>query len=773
MNGCSAVTGCIGTVAGADCVPVRRVALLISELRPGGAERVLVYLAGELARMGLQVKVICLQRRGELASELDSTGVEVLALGSLRGYDPSAVLRLRQALAAFNPDVINVHDRSSLLYVYLATRLGWKRPVVFTAHGLLVRDERPGRRDRLAGRCISAFTAVSEPAGREYCCLLGWTGHVDVIDNGVPPVRRSHSLGRELRSSLGLQNDIFVFLAVGNVKPEKGFEDLIEAAGILHRGSPEQPFRVLIAGADVDRGYWKFLERKIAQGGLEGIVRLLGFRNDAQALYSAADAFVLSSRKESLPMVLLEAMSAGLPVVATRVGAVATVIENGIHGLLAKPACPDQMAGAMLDVLSHTHQTEAMGAAAARHVGSNYGVTRMTQEYLKAFRSAAAGIPGLRLAGNPCGPAVLHLGPQRPLAGGMAAVVDNLFASELARDFQLIGLNTGKTTREGRTLAEGIWSQWLLLRRLVRVIRKQGVQVCHIHTCEYLSFWRDCAHALLARWFGCKLVWHVHGARFDQWAQHLGPIRKRLVRAAFEMADAVIVLSHQWHAKLSPFAPGARWEVVENGIPMPPFATPMAPGRRRFLFLGDWTSRKGVWELVAATTQAVRERGFAGQVRLAGFEKEPGQRRMLDELLAGSGCARQVEVLGLVTGAAKAKELRECHCLVLPSYGEGLPLAILEAMGYGRAIIATSVGAIPELISDGVEGYLIAPGDVSALAERMVRIAEESGLAEHMGEAARQRVETRYALGRMAQEVGQLYKSVLSSSVPAFGKDRT
>ena len=141
--------------------------------------------------------------------------------------------------------------------------------------------------------------------------------------------------------------------------------------------------------------------------------------------------------------------------------------------------------------------------------------------------------------------------------------------------------------------------------------------------------------------------------------------------------------------------------------------------------------------------------------------KEPGQREKLYRIIAASGCDSQIEVLGLVSGKEKDKALETAHCLVLPSYGEGLPVAILEAMGHGRAIIATRVGAIPELITDGREGFLIQPGDVEALAERMALLSADGELVRRMGLAARRRVEQEYRLEVMARKVLEIYVEVL------------
>ncbi len=141
---------------------IRRLALVLSELRPGGMERVVVHLASSLRRRGIEPLVVCLQHKGPFARELEAQGITVVALNSVRGYDLCAVADLARAFRRFRPELINVHDRSSLPYAVLANLWGAGRPVVFTAHGLMFDERSRGRLGiRIAARVISALTAVS------------------------------------------------------------------------------------------------------------------------------------------------------------------------------------------------------------------------------------------------------------------------------------------------------------------------------------------------------------------------------------------------------------------------------------------------------------------------------------------------------------------------------------------------------------------------------------------------------------------------------------
>jgi glycosyltransferase involved in cell wall biosynthesis len=231
------------------------------------------------------------------------------------------------------------------------------------------------------------------------------------------------------------------------------------------------------------------------------------------------------------------------------------------------------------------------------------------------------------------------------------------------------------------------------------------------------------------------------------------------------MASRVILLSDMARASLELLAPGVAWRVVHNGTAIPPTTGGSRDGAVRFLFLGNLTRRKGAYDLLAATARA-REAGFRAEVRLAGGEVQPGDRRALEQAIADAGCQDQVKVLGFLEGPAKDEALLASDCLVLPSYAEGLPMVVLEAMACGLPVIATRIGAVAEAVTDGQEGFLVEVGDVEALADRMSRLARDPQLRKRMSLAARRRAEEEFSLDLMAEKVLAIYQEVLG---PAGG----
>jgi glycosyltransferase involved in cell wall biosynthesis len=373
----------------AEAGGVRRIAIVLDELRPGGGERVVVHLGSALRRRGFATLVVSLGPRGPLADDLVANAVDLVTLGSTRGFDVACLYRLVRTLQGFEPDIVHVHDRASLPYTVAAARLASRPAVLYTGHGLLYGEwEHPRRRYRWAAKRLAAVAAVSPEVAQRHAQYLGWKGSVDLVPNGVPDVTHQAGDRRAIRDALGLSDRVFAFLAVGNVRPEKAFDVLLEASARLPEPTSAEGWAVLVAGGLPEASYCRDLRERHAASGLGEKVRFLGFREDVADLYAASDAFVLSSRSEGLPMVVLEAMMAGLPVVATRVGGVAAAVDDG--GVLVPPEEPEALAGAMRSLLDDREAAADLGRKARGRALAEYGVDRMADRYLEVYERVAA-----------------------------------------------------------------------------------------------------------------------------------------------------------------------------------------------------------------------------------------------------------------------------------------------------------------------------------------------------------------------------------------------
>ena len=357
-------------------------------------------------------------------------------------------------------------------------------------------------------------------------------------------------------------------------------------------------------------------------------------------------------------------------------------------------------------------------------------------------------------------PRVLMLGPLGSLTGGMATVTANLRDSKLRRTTYLLVMNNGKVTAANRPLRTGLAAQLKLLRGVHRTILHHRINLVHIHSCALFAFWRDTLHMVLARLLRCRVIWHLHDGTFLKFLSQGNFAKRAFIRWALRRGSATIVLSEGSRRQLRPHAPKVDWRVVSNGVPLLPIQPKQENRPPHFLFLGNLTRRKGAYDLIAAV-ELVAKRQADCILQLAGGEVVAGQQAEIEQRIRESPCSRQIRLPGLVTGSEKERVLAASDGIVLPSYAEGLPMVLLEGMAYGLPVVATRVGSVPEVVDDGVEGFLIEPGDVDSLADCMYRLATDTNLRHRMGRAARWRVEKEFSLDNMADRILSIYNEVL------------
>lgn len=280
----------------------------------------------------------------------------------------------------------------------------------------------------------------------------------------------------------------------------------------------------------------------------------------------------------------------------------------------------------------------------------------------------------------------------------------------------------------------------------------------HLHVAQRTSVVRKMIFVLLALLWRIPYLFHLHGSEFRVYYEsECGPLMRRVIQIALIRAHHVIALSESWAKWLRDVAPGARIVVAYNPVRIPSdlCKRPRAAGILRLLFLGRLGIRKGIYDLIEAM-RTLRERGLETHLECGG----DGEVEQVKETVRKVGLESSVNVLGWITGSNKTQLLEEADVYILPSYNEGLPIAILEAMAYGLPVITTPVGGIPEAIEDGVEGFLVPPGSIADLADRIGRLAHDRELRERMGWAARQRAQAQFDANVVVGAVTALYEEI-------------
>jgi glycosyltransferase involved in cell wall biosynthesis len=350
-------------------------------------------------------------------------------------------------------------------------------------------------------------------------------------------------------------------------------------------------------------------------------------------------------------------------------------------------------------------------------------------------------------------PRILLVGPSPALGGGMAAAISGLLASPLAEDYEL---DVVSTYDGPQPLSRVVVFLAALVRIAVWSLRRRG-KVVHVHATVRGSALRKSIVVLLAKALGRRVVLHVHSGPGDvaYFSSTCGRPRLLLFAAAFRAADVVLAVSEPSAAALRAAGVTRAIEVVPNAAPLvQDFVRGWDWGEApRIAYLGGFANTaKGADTLVAALREELALRPEL-RVALAG-PGEPGAEAA--ELIAS---APGVEWIGWLDPGAKDALLRDCEVFVISSRSEGMPMALLEAMGYWMAVVATAVGAIPELVETGETGMLVPAEDPGALAAAIEALLVAPALRRRVGEAARARVE-RLDDVEVARRLGTLYRSL-------------
>ena len=361
-----------------------RVLHVIEAMHQGGAESVVVEHV-RLAAPDVESWVVALNRGGPALEAAERAGAHATVLGKL-DRRLSGLQRLARIAKDARIDVIHGHNTSGGLYGAIAGRMAGVRAVIRTEHSI----HYPGRHSAV----YPVLEIVSTLLSRRVVCVceavrlshvrrLPWAAERFVtVANGISPA--PHITPREsVRAALGLGAAEPVALTVGSLTPQKAQAALIEAWARVRRERPDA--RLLIAGEGPLRGE---LERRILALGLGEAVTLLGARLDAPDLMEAADLFVLPSVREGLSITILEAMRAGRPVVATRVGGNGEAVAEGETGRLVPAREPAALAGAMLELFGDPARAAAMGAAGRRRWAERFTAERMVRSLERVYRES-------------------------------------------------------------------------------------------------------------------------------------------------------------------------------------------------------------------------------------------------------------------------------------------------------------------------------------------------------------------------------------------------
>jgi glycosyltransferase involved in cell wall biosynthesis len=361
--------------------PAARVLQVVLSLNPGGTERLVLDLAMRL-HGECPMAICCLDDAGAWASQLTSQGIAVTALERAPGFHPSLARGVARAAIEHRATVIHAHHYSPFVYSALARLAGTSAAVIFTEHGRLS-DVGPSPKRRFANRALArrayAACAVSEDVKRHLVGEGFAAASVQVIYNGIdvgPLPTAEQRL--TARAALGFAETACVVGTIARLDPVKDLSTLVAA---IARASSAEDLHLVVVGDGPERDR---IEQDIRRLNIDTRVRLLGMRDDARYWLAACDIYANSSISEGVSLTILEAMAAGLPVVATSVGGTPEVIDDTC-GRLVMARDVTALSEAILTLATAPELRRRQAREARRRVETRFTLGQMIESYRQLY----------------------------------------------------------------------------------------------------------------------------------------------------------------------------------------------------------------------------------------------------------------------------------------------------------------------------------------------------------------------------------------------------
>jgi glycosyltransferase involved in cell wall biosynthesis len=320
----------------------------------------------------------------QLHERATAEGIESHVIPCSGQMDRSAVAAIRELARRTGADVVHSHNFKSDVYTWFALR-GASVPIVATCHTWYDTDlivTLYGKIDRFVLRSFARVVAVSGEVKQRLLKAGVRADKIRSVRNGID-LRPFEGVRPSLREATPDAAPIVGL--IGRLAWEKGVDIFLGAAARVLAAYPDARFVVVGEGPDRDK-----LDRSLDELNIRDRVTLLGRRDDMPAVYASLDIMVSASRQEGLPMAILEGMASGLPLVATTVGEVPSVVQNGRTGILVPPQSTGDLADAVLALLRDPARRAAMGAAAKELIRDEYSAERMAADYLRVYNEAIA-----------------------------------------------------------------------------------------------------------------------------------------------------------------------------------------------------------------------------------------------------------------------------------------------------------------------------------------------------------------------------------------------
>lgn len=351
---------------------------------------------------------------------------------------------------------------------------------------------------------------------------------------------------------------------------------------------------------------------------------------------------------------------------------------------------------------------------------------------------------------------ILMVGTSLKTRGGIATVVKGYLDSNLqdACQIKYIPMHC-----DGN-YPQKIWAAFSGYIRFIIFLLFFNPQIIHLHVASRASFYRKAPIVFLSSLFKKKIIYHQHGAEFMKfYNKENSPYKQKIIKIVLRRANIIIALSEQWEKNLLDIDIGLPVHVLPNALIIPDqLQNKTNKTVPQILFMGRIGMRKGIHDLILAAENLFRK-GFFFRLVLCG----DGDITKWKNKCLKKGIDKIIEFKGWISGEDKVRLFQDVDIYVLPSYNEGLPMSVLEAASYGLPVVSTRVGGVPEAVKNEVTGFLLEPGDVNGLTQKLEQLLCDEKLRIKMGMSGRKLVMDNFDLSKNIQDLIQIYSLLVKN----------
>lgn len=529
-----------------------------------------------------------------------------------------------------------------------------------------------------------------------------------------------------------------MILFFGSIRKNKGLEYLIQAEPLISKDYND--YRIVVAGKFP--GNLAEYQKRMVNPDKFIILDEYIPNSRVSDLFESASMVVLPYTTATQSGVLPLAFGYGKPVIATDTGSIREALDDGRTGFVVPPCDAHALAQAALKLLTDEETLKQFGENALMDAK-----TRLSWD---TIAGKTLGVHEKHLTETSRKRSILMIGTDLGTKGGVSAVVSHYLASPLNDRCRIDYLPSHREGGMAVKITAALKSYGLFFYRLI-VSRPD---IVHIHAASRGSFYRKSFFVILSKWFGKKVIYHHHGGEFMIFFHNeSGWLTRKWIGWILKKPDLILTLSENWKENLLTINPALPVQVLPNPVSMPACSCEQNKEPVTILFMGRLVSQKGIMDLIdAAAILSSHALSFTmvfhGEGETERFKERCREKKVEDRVM----------FKGWVHGKEKEAAYLNSQIFVLPSYNEGLPMGILEALSYGMPVVATRVGGIPDAVKDGVNGFLTLPGDVTALAEALARLIGSPELRIQMGSAGRALAASQFEVSIVTDHLEKIYQ---------------